>query len=90
MRRTGLGILPLLALWVSGSAFLPLLALWVSGSASLFPLVRQEDEAACGRCRIKERILEIYEAMLVAQKSGVPYQSALNPPPGHAPTSSMA
>jgi hypothetical protein len=47
-----------------------------------FPLVRQKDEAAHGRYRTKERILEIYDAMLAAQRSGVPYQTALNPPPG--------
>ncbi len=49
-----------------------------------FPLVRQQDEAACGRYRTKERILEIYDAMLAAQKSGVAYETSLNPPPGHA------
>jgi hypothetical protein len=47
-----------------------------------FPLVRQKDEAAYGRYRTKERILEIYDAMLAAQKLGVPYQTALQPPPG--------
>jgi hypothetical protein len=33
----------------------------------------------------KERILEIYDAMLAAQRSGQPYQTALNPPPGEGP-----
>ncbi len=47
-----------------------------------FPLVRQKDEAAFGRYRTQERVLEIYAAMLAAQKSGVPYETSLNPPPG--------
>ena len=47
-----------------------------------FPIVRQKDERAHGRYRTKERILEIYDAMLSAQATGRPYQTALNPPPG--------
>ncbi len=46
------------------------------------PLVRQKDEAAFGRYRTKERILEINDAMLAAQKSGVAYETALDPAPG--------
>ena len=55
-----------------------------------FPLVRQKDEKAHGRYRTKERILEIYDAMLAAQRSGEPYQSALNPPPGEGPRAAKA
>ncbi len=47
-----------------------------------FPIVRQKDEDKHGRYRTKERILEIYDAMLAAQGSGNPYRTALNPPPG--------
>jgi hypothetical protein len=47
-----------------------------------FPIVRQKDEQAHGRYRTKERILEIYDAMLAAQRSRQPYQTKLNPPPG--------
>ena len=47
-----------------------------------FPLVRQKDEKAHGHYRTKDRILEIYDAMLEAQKTGRPYQTTLNPPPG--------
>jgi hypothetical protein len=47
-----------------------------------FPIVRQKDEQAHGRYRTKERILELYDAMLAAQRSGWPYQIALNPAPG--------
>ena len=49
-----------------------------------FPIVRQKDEAAHGRYRTKERILEIYDAMLAAQRSGKPYQTRLDPPPADA------
>jgi hypothetical protein len=47
-----------------------------------FPIIRQNDEDAHGSYRTKERILEIYDAMLAAQRSGRPYQTTLNPPPG--------
>jgi hypothetical protein len=47
-----------------------------------FPIVRQKDEAAHGRYRTKERILEIYDAMLSAQSEGRKYQSRLDPPAG--------
>lgn len=47
-----------------------------------FPIVRQKDEQAHGRHRTKERILDIYDAMLAAQSSGQPYQTTLHPPPG--------
>ncbi|MFB3902269.1 MAG: Eco57I restriction-modification methylase domain-containing protein [Acidobacteriota bacterium] len=47
-----------------------------------FPIVKDRDEKAHGRYRTKERILEIYDEMLAAQRSGNPYQSKLNPPPG--------
>lgn len=47
-----------------------------------FPIVRQKDEKAHGHYRTKDRILEIYDAMLEAQRTGKPYQTTLNPPPG--------
>src|SRR5262249_20991713 len=47
-----------------------------------FPIVRQKDEQAHGRYRTKERILDIYDAMLAAQLSGQPYETTLEPPPG--------
>jgi hypothetical protein len=48
-----------------------------------FPIVRQKNEQAHGSYRTKERILGIYDAMLAAQRSGRPYQTTLNPPPGN-------
>jgi hypothetical protein len=47
-----------------------------------FPIVKRKDEEAYARYRTKERILEIYDAMLEAKKSGKPYRLSLNPPPG--------
>jgi len=47
-----------------------------------FPIVRQKDERTHGSYRTKECILEIYDALLTAQRSGRPYQTKLNPPPG--------
>ena len=55
-----------------------------------FPLVRQKDEKAHGRYRTKERILEIHDAMLAAQRSGKPYHSTLDPPPGQGPRAAKA
>ncbi len=47
-----------------------------------FPLVRKKDEEAHGRYRTKERILEIYDGMLEAQRTGREWTSPLQPPPG--------
>ncbi len=47
-----------------------------------FPITKKKDEEAHGRYKTKERILEIYDAMLEAQRSDRPFQSSLNPPPG--------
>ncbi len=55
-----------------------------------FPLVRQKDEKGHGCYRTKERILEIYDGMLAAQRSGKPYHSTLNPPPGEGPRAAKA
>ena len=46
-----------------------------------FPIVRRKDEAAYGEYRTKRVILEIYDALAEAERTGVPYQTRLNPPP---------
>ena len=46
----------------------------------LFPIVRRKDEAAFNRYRTKDCILEIYDAMLAAQRSNQPYRSRLDVP----------
>lgn len=46
-----------------------------------FPIVKRRDEAAHGEYRTKRVILEIYDDMAEAQRTGQPYQTRLNPPP---------
>lgn len=46
-----------------------------------FPIVRRKDEAAHGEYRTKRVILEIYDEMAVAARTGTPYQTRLDPPP---------
>jgi len=47
-----------------------------------FPIVKRKDEKAHGHYRTKDTILEIYDAMLEAQRTGQAYQTRLDPPPG--------
>lgn len=46
-----------------------------------FPIVRKNDEKAHGEYRTKRLILEAYDAMAVAARSGQPYTTPLDPPP---------
>jgi DEAD/DEAH box helicase len=46
-----------------------------------FPIVRKNDEKAHGEYRTKRLILEIYDTMAEAARTGTPYQSRLDPPP---------
>jgi hypothetical protein len=46
-----------------------------------FPIVRKHDEKAHGEYRTKRVILEIYNAMAEAARTGKPYQTRLDPPP---------
>jgi hypothetical protein len=46
-----------------------------------FPVVRKKDEARHGEYRTQRVILEIYDRMAEAIRSGVPYQTLLDPPP---------
>lgn len=55
-----------------------------------FPIVKQKDEEAHGRYRTKERILEIYDEMLKAQRTGREYESRLNRGPGAVNQSTSA
>jgi len=47
-----------------------------------FPIVRRKDEKKYGEYRTKRVILEIYDEMQKAIKTGEPYQTRLDPPPG--------
>jgi hypothetical protein len=46
-----------------------------------FPIVRRKDEQQFGEYRTKRVILEIYDAIAEAERTGVPYQTRLDPPP---------
>jgi hypothetical protein len=46
-----------------------------------FPIVQRKDEAEHSEYRTKRVILEIYDAMAEAERTGVPYQTQLDPPP---------
>lgn len=48
-----------------------------------FPIVKRKDIAAHGSYRAKEAILEVYDAMTEAIRTGVPYQTKLDPPPAN-------
>ncbi|MFI6434135.1 Eco57I restriction-modification methylase domain-containing protein [Streptomyces sp. NPDC050759] len=50
-----------------------------------FPIVKREDEATHGTYRTKTLILDIYDRMAEARTTGTPYQTLLDPPPGHGP-----
>ncbi|GAA0365936.1 N-6 DNA methylase [Actinoallomurus spadix] len=50
-----------------------------------FPLVRKKDVVEFGSYRTKELILEVYDAMTSAIRTGKPYRSFLNPLPGEGP-----
>lgn len=50
-----------------------------------FPIVKRKDEAAYGEYRTKRLILEIYDAMAEAIETGQPYETRIDPPPGHGP-----
>jgi hypothetical protein len=46
-----------------------------------FPVVRRKDEDQYGEYRTQRVILEIYDRMAEAVRTGVPYQTLLDPPP---------
>jgi hypothetical protein len=46
-----------------------------------FPVVKRKDEQETGEYRTKRVILEVYDALAEAARSGQPYQTRLDPPP---------
>lgn len=50
-----------------------------------FPIVKRKDEAQFGEYRTKRLILEAYDAMQQAIKTGIPFESTLTPRPGRGP-----
>lgn len=47
-----------------------------------FRILKERDEATYGSFKTKDTILEAYDAMAEAIRSGKPYQTRLDPPPG--------
>ena len=47
-----------------------------------FPILKRRDEEQHGEYRTKRVILEIYDALTAAIRTGRPYQTLLDPPPG--------
>jgi hypothetical protein len=47
-----------------------------------FPIIERKDEEKHGEYRTKRAILEIYDEMAEAMRSGIPYKIRLDPPPG--------
>jgi hypothetical protein len=50
-----------------------------------FPIVKRKDIGRHGSFRTKELILQIYDAMAEAERTGRPYETILDPPPGQGP-----
>lgn len=50
-----------------------------------FPIVKRKDEAKYGEYRSKRLILEVYDRMTEAIRTGEQYQTILDPPPGEGP-----
>jgi hypothetical protein len=50
-----------------------------------FWTLKRKEEQRHGEFRTKRVILETYDAMAIAIATGRPYQTVLDPPPGHGP-----
>lgn len=50
-----------------------------------FPIVRRHEDRQLGEFRTKRLILERYDAMAEATRTGKAYETILDPPPGHGP-----
>lgn len=50
-----------------------------------FPVVARNDIAAYGEERTRRLILEAYDHLAAAMQTGRPFESSLDPPPGHGP-----
>jgi len=49
-----------------------------------FPIVKRKDEAQYGEYRTERVILEIYDELAEAMRTGQPYHTRLDPPPADA------
>ena len=50
-----------------------------------FDALRRREQRELGQFRSKRLILDRYDALAAAARSGVAYRTSLNPPPGHGP-----
>jgi len=50
-----------------------------------FPVVQRREIERYGSFRTKELILQVYDAMTEAERTGHPYRTLLDPPPGQGP-----
>jgi hypothetical protein len=50
-----------------------------------FPVVKRRNIEQYGSFRTKELILDVYDAMAEAMRTGMPYQTILDPLPGRGP-----
>ena len=50
-----------------------------------FPIVKRKDVERYGSFHTKKLILDVYDAMAEAIRTGEPYRTILDPPPGHGP-----
>jgi hypothetical protein len=50
-----------------------------------FLIVKRKDIERYGSFRTKELILQVYDAMAEAERTGRPYETILDPPPGRGP-----
>jgi hypothetical protein len=50
-----------------------------------FDALRRREQREVGEFRSKPLILDRYDAMAEAIRTGEPYQTILDPPPGHGP-----
>jgi len=54
----------------------------VASLMDTFPIVRRKDEEKSGEYRTKRVIMEIYDEMAEAMRTGIPYKTRLEPLPG--------
>ena len=50
-----------------------------------FPVLRRNEERNFGEFRTRRLVLDFYDRMSEAKTSGTPYQTTIDPPPGHGP-----
>jgi hypothetical protein len=50
-----------------------------------FGVLQRNEERDCGEFRTERLVLNAYDAMTEAARTGVPFVSPLDPPPGHGP-----